>query len=406
MRVRAKLLVLFVLMAALDAGGKFVERDQPTLDRVQRVALRLGVRARVGSRRSANNFEIFRGSSRHLIGDTDLYANYPGEHRDRFKYSPAFAFLFIPLAYAPWGLALLLWQLANALALFYALTRLLKDRRADLAIAIVVLEVWRSMQNIQSNALVAASIILAFVAFEERKNLRGALWIGLGASVKVFPVAAGMFALPARGRWRAVTIVGGVLCTVLVLPVLVTPPAMLLAQYRSWLSIEQGDAVAHMDSVMGLLQRLPYLDDIPNIAVQLLGLGVLLLPLARYAERWKVRQFRLQMLASTLLYVSLFNHQAERASYVIAFTGIAIWYVTSPRRLLEQVLFGAAFLAIPAASVFIPGRWIRSPDVTLVRLVVPCLIVWIEIQVEMLRGQYRLAVSHESTPALVEPLAA
>ena len=159
MRVRAKLLVLFVLMAALDAGGKFVERDQPTLDRVQRVALRLGVRARVGARRSANNFEIFRGSSHHLIGDTDLYANYPGEHRDRFKYSPAFAFLFIPLAYAPWGLALLLWQLANALALFYALTRLLKDRRADLAIAIVVLEVWRSMQNIQSNALVAASII-------------------------------------------------------------------------------------------------------------------------------------------------------------------------------------------------------------------------------------------------------
>ena len=79
LRVRAKLLVLFILMGVFDAGGKLVERHPPTLDRLQRVATRLGVRARVGSRRSANNFEIFRGSSRHLIADTDLYASYPAE---------------------------------------------------------------------------------------------------------------------------------------------------------------------------------------------------------------------------------------------------------------------------------------------------------------------------------------
>ena len=404
--MRAKLLVLFILMAALDAGGKFVERHPPTLDRVQRIAAQLGIHARVGSRRSANNFEIFRGSSRHLIADTDLYASYPDEHRDRFKYSPAFAFLFIPLAYAPWGLALLLWQLGNALALFYALTRLLKDRSADLAIAIVFLEVWRSMQNVQSNALVAATIILAFVAFEERKNIRGALWIGVGAAVKIFPVVAGIFALPARSRWRAAAAASAVLGAVLLLPLLVTPPAMLWTQYHSWLAVEQVDAAAHMDSVMGLMDRVPWLDDIPNIAVQLLGLGVLVLPIARYTERWKVRQFRLQLLASTLIYVVLFNHQAERASYVIAFTGIAIWYVSSPRGVLERVLFGVAFLAIPAASVLIPGSWVRTPAVTMVRLVVPSLIVWIWIQVEMLRARYRVATPRESAAVLPEPLAA
>src|SRR5438105_8595840 len=288
-------------MAALDAGGKFVERHPPTLNRVQRAAATVGIRARVGARRSANNFEIFRSSSRHLVADTDLYATYPHEHRDRFKYSPAFAFLFIPLSYAPWGLALLVWQLGNALALFYALTRLLKDRSADLAIAIVFLEVWRSMQNVQSNALVASTIILAFVAFEERKNVRGALWIGIGAAIKIFPVLAGIFALPTRSRWRAVAAATAVLGAVLLLPLLVTSPAMLWTQYHSWLTVEQVDAAAHMDSMMGLMDRVPWLNDIPNIAVQLLGLGVLLLPIARYAGRWNVRQFRLQMLASTLI---------------------------------------------------------------------------------------------------------
>ena len=97
---------------------------------------------------------------------------------------------------------------------------------ADLAIAIVFLEMWRSMQNVQSNALVAATIILAFVAFEERKNIRGALWIGIGAAIKIFPVLAGIFALPTRSRWRAVAAASLVLGAVLLLPLLVTSPAM------------------------------------------------------------------------------------------------------------------------------------------------------------------------------------
>jgi hypothetical protein len=404
LRVRAKLLVLFILMAGLDAGGKTIERHQPTLDRVQQFAGRFGARLHLRSRRSANNFDIFRGSSQHLVADTDLYASYPSEHRDRFKYSPSFAFLFTPLAYMPWGLALLLWQLLNALALFYALTRLLKDRVADVAIAIVFLEVWRSMQNAQSNSLVAATIVLAFVALEERKVVQGASWIGFGAAIKIFPLIAGVFALPVRSRWRAVAVVSGAVTTVLLLPLLVTPPAMLVAQYRSWLSLERVDAMAQMQSVMGLLQLLPGPPDLPNLAVQLLGLGVLLLPLALHPERWNMRQFRLQVLASTLVYVVLFNHQAERASYVIAFTGIAIWYVSSPRGLREHVLLTLAFLAIPVASLFIPGRWIRSPSVTVVRLVVPCLIIWIEIQVEMLRARYRPVVPVQSPAGSTEPL--
>src|SRR5213593_487497 len=166
-------------MAVLDAVGKIAERNEMALHDVRAAAQRLGIRVRARGSHSGN-FDIFRNSSRHLVAGADLYAHYPNETRDRFKYSPTFALFFAPLSYVPWGLALLLWQLLNALALFYALTRLLPDKTADLAIAFVSLEVWRSMQNSQSNALVAATIILAFVALEKRKEVAAATWIVLG----------------------------------------------------------------------------------------------------------------------------------------------------------------------------------------------------------------------------------
>jgi hypothetical protein len=404
LRVRAKLLVLFILMAALDTGGKIVERDRQLFDLAHGLVDRAGVRVRARPGRSGNNLDIFRSSSSHLIAGRDLYASYPAEHRDRFKYSPAFAFLFTPLAYLSWGWALLVWQLLNALALFYALTRLLKDRTADVAIGIVFLEVWRSMQNVQSNSLVAASIVLAFVAFGERRQSRAAAWIGFGAAIKVFPVVAGVFALSSRNRWRAAALIAASLTAMALLPLFVTSPAQLLEQYRSWISLERVDARAHMQSVMGLLHLIPGLRDVPNAAIQLLGLGVLVLPLGLRTDRWSERQFRLEMLASVLLYVVLFNHQAERASYVIAFTGIAIWYVSVPRAAGEHVLFALAFIAVPFASLFIPGRWIRSPAVTVVRLVVPCLLIWIKIQYEMLWTRYHVAVPAERSPMFAEPL--
>src|SRR5436190_183986 len=45
-----------------------------------------------------NNFRIFRAASRHLVAGANLYAAYPAEHFDFFKYSPTFALLFAPLA--------------------------------------------------------------------------------------------------------------------------------------------------------------------------------------------------------------------------------------------------------------------------------------------------------------------
>ena len=393
-RLRRIILGLYLTVAAVDAAGKALVTD-PAVNR----ALRHNVSpAVVGDIRSAavpsGNFEIFRAASRHLVQDMDLYAEYPAEHSDRFKYSPTFALLFAPLAWMPWPLALFLWSALNVLVLFAAVERALPGRAGMVALLFMLLEVLRGMQNAQSNALVAGLIILAYVALERTNAWRAAAAVVLGACVKIFPLAALAFAIPRRmvartGAWAA-----AIGATLIALPLLVTPPATLLAQYASWRGVESSDARQRWFSVMELVHHWTGAGW-PNWPIQLVGTLALLAPLALRRDRWDAPPFRALFLCSVLLYVVLFNHQAERASYLIAFTGATLWYVGSQRERWETWLYALAFVTIPLMSTLIPGHFFRGRTATLYRLAAPSLVIWLVIQWQLLRTQSSTNNSHE-----------
>ena len=162
------------------------------------------------------------------LSGQDLYAEYPAEHTDRFKYSPTFALLFQPFAWIPWPLALFSAGTCSTHSLlFVAVERVLPPRRAQLAQALLLLEVLRGMQNAQSNALVAALIVLAFVALERQRIWRAALAVALGACVKIFPLAALTFAIPRRRAIRTGLAAAAVGAALVALPLLVLSPAAL-----------------------------------------------------------------------------------------------------------------------------------------------------------------------------------
>src|SRR5438876_11673113 len=140
--------------------------------------------------RHSNNVSIFRSATFNLFAGRDLYAAHPEQHFDFYKYSPTFAVLFAPLAYLPFALAFLCWSLLNGLLPWYALDRLLPKREATVALALLYLEVLLALQYGQSNALVAALMILAFVAFEGRRRVGAAVRITGRAAVKLVPRAA------------------------------------------------------------------------------------------------------------------------------------------------------------------------------------------------------------------------
>src|SRR5207253_2733680 len=287
------------------------------------VASALAVTLQQAVLHQSNNFRVFRSATINLLARRDLYAAHPEQHFDYYNYSPTFALLFAPLAYLPFALAFLCWTLLNALLLWYALERLLPQRQATLAIGLLYLEVLFAMQYGQSNALVAALMVLAFVALERGRQLEAAIEVGLGASIKLFPLALLPIVVchPRRARFGLLFL--GVATALVVLPLLAVPVPELVAQYRSWRAIEASDMLNRGYSLMQYL-TMALGTEWPNWPVQLAGTALLVAPLALGRARWRDAAFRRLVLCSVLVYVVLFNHQPERATFVIASPRIVV----------------------------------------------------------------------------------
>jgi hypothetical protein len=328
-----------------------------------------------------NNFLIFRAASLHLLHGQDLYAAYPALHKDFYKYSPSFALLFLPFALPPFALAMLLWNALNAGALYLTLGTVLPRRAADTACAIVFLDMLGSLQNVQSNAVVAALIIGSFAAYERRRTVLGSVAVITGAAIKIFPLAGASFAIfhPRRGRVAVALVVAAVV--MLLLPLLVTPPATIVAQYASWRAIETKDALARGFSVMEMLQLL-FHRDWPNWPLQLAGVVALVAPVLARRDRWSEWSFRRLYLCSVLVFCVIFNHQAESPTFVIAIAGVAIWFTSLTRRTrLDWALMALVVLGTILASSDAMPRVVQRDLFDAYRVkVVPCILLWLELQ--------------------------
>jgi hypothetical protein len=340
-----------------------------------------------GGRGIANNIKIFRWSFFHLLHAQDLYQAYPHLYYDVFKYSPSWALLFGPFALPPTAVGFFLWDLCAALLFYVALTRLLPGPRARLALGIAFFEFLAAMQHASStNAVVTALIILAFVTLEENRQSLAALAIALGALMKLYPLAALAFAVFHPRKTRFGLLVATAIAALVALPLVVTSPGALGAQWRSWGRVLAVDSTFTGFAVMHFL-RVWFNVAWPNWAVQLAGTLVLVLPLAVRRDRWAEPHFRRLWLCSVLLYCLIFNHQSERPSFVVGFTGIAIWYAISRPTDLRNLLMLIAFIGVPLLhSDVVPWGFRRNVLLPHAVIAMPCMLLWFVMQVELLRG--------------------
>ena len=344
-----------------------------------------------GHRGPDNNFLVFRWSFLNLASGHDMYAAQPQHHADLYKYSPSFAVLFAPFALIPFSVSLALWDALNALLLFYAVERLLPSREAAITLALIYLEMLRSMQRSQSNSLVTALVILAYLSFEQRKQLGAAIAIAIGAAVKIFPLAALALAIFHPRRVRFALLMTAAMAVVLALPLLVVSPAELVTQYQSWRAVEALDALSVGGGgggglYGGVMQQLRLIFGVswPNWPVQLAGTMLLMLPLARW-RNWSDAGFRLRFLCALLVYMVIFNHQSESPSFVIAVTGIAIWFVTTPRTWWHTTVMVLTILVVSISSTDItPKSWQQHFFVHYRLKTIPCAIAWITMIWELL----------------------
>jgi hypothetical protein len=336
-----------------------------------------------------NNYLVFTGSLRVLLAHQPLYAPHPEFYGDLFKYSPTFPFLMAPVVWLPDLAGLTAWNLLNALALYAGVQALWPgQRRAVVALALIFLELVVSMQHTQSNALVAALIIAAYVALERERWWSAGFFVAAGFFLKGYGVVAGCLAIlyPRRVRAIGATAAWGV--ALALVPLLVLSAGELTQAYRDWLGVRGTFTVMRNMSVMRVAAQ--YISpSLSPLAIQLVGLAIFLLPFARVAA-WADRRFRVRMLCSLLIALVIFNNSAEPPTYVIALAGAAIWYASEPSRTgFDRWGTLALLLAITLISTDVYPRALRGALAgPWTFKAVGCLAVWLRISWELLTGGY------------------
>ena len=333
-----------------------------------------------------NNYTIFKQSFYHLLDGKDLYAHYPSEHWDIYKYSPSFSLLFGTFAVMPDALGLLLWNLLNVLILFFAVfyLPLLTSRQKGFILLACVIESMTAIQNEQSNGLMAGLIILAFGLMERKKLFLAALCLVLTVYIKLFGLVAFSLFLFYPEKWKSSVYTIFWFVALFFIPLLVIDFGQLKFLYESWgRMLSQDHSASQGISVMGWLQSW-FSVTADKIVLALIGAGLFLLPFIR-VKMYKDYFFRLLGLSSVLIWIVIFNHKAESPTFIIAMAGVAIWYFMKKRSTLDLILFISAIILTTLSPTDIFPSFLRKNFVEpYVLKAVPCILIWAKIIYEMM----------------------
>lgn len=333
-----------------------------------------------------NNYLIFKYSWSHLLDGLDLYAYYPEDHGDYFKYSPSFALVMGLFYYLPDWLGLMCWNFLNVAALFFGIRYLpqLDEKKKVLILLFVLLELIGNLQNEQSNALMTGLILLTFDAFERKRLLLAALFVALGIYLKLFGVVAAALFLLYPGKQKFILYLISWCVILWILPLVVISPHQLVEQYKSWGMILLSDHESRYGfSLLGILHKWFGLDP-SKLAVLISGVLLFLLGYIK-VKSYNEFGYRLLFLSSILIWVILFNHTAESSGYILAMAGAAIWYFSGPPMRLRTVLIMATFIVVSLFSTDIMPADIRNTYIYPYYLrTLPILIIWVVVIYDML----------------------
>jgi hypothetical protein len=333
-----------------------------------------------------NNYIIFKQSFFHLLHHQDLYTLYLPEHFDYYKYSPTFALFMAPLAVLPDFMGLFLWNLLNVVPLFLAIRYFpnINETTKKYILWFVVLELITSLQNSQSNGLVAGLLILAFLLLERNQFFWGILLIVFSAYIKIFGIVglALLLVYPNKIRNSLYTLFWGIL--LFLLPLIVVSPHQLQFLYSSWKNLLSFDASQSVGlSVGGWLQTW-FNVNLPKSYILVPGIILFCIPLLRI-KFYKDFYFRVLLLSSVLLWIVIFNHKAESPTFIIAICGVALWYFPQARKTENLVLLIVAliFTMLSPTDLFPP--FVRNNFFKpYVIKAVPCILIWLKLMYDMM----------------------
>ena len=118
-----------------------------------------------------------------------------------------------------------------------------------------------------------------------------------------------------------------------VLPMAISSPEFILNSYSEWFArlVEKNNENTSLTSmqdisIMGMVRKTLNMPHLSNMLFLLPGLLLFGLPYLRF-NMFSNKKFQLLLLSSVLIFTVIFSSGSESPTYIIAFAGVAIWFV-------------------------------------------------------------------------------
>ena len=335
-----------------------------------------------------NNYVIFKYSHFHLLDGKNLYTEYfPEEYWDLYKYSPTFALFFGCFAWFPDWLGLTLWNLLNVLIFFIAIRYLpiLDEKKKMWILLLSVPDVMNSLQNSQSNVLVAGLIILGFVLFEKKNYFLATLCLVATFYIKIFGIVALILLLFYPEKVKSILYALFWLILLWIIPAFITGFKPLMTAYVQYADMLKNDQSVSLGiSVMGWLKSWFGLD-VSKSLLAVTGLLIMCAPVINF-RKFTDYPNRILFLSALLIWMVIFNHKAESPTFIIATSGIFIWFFSEKKSMLNVILFCLVLLFTTLSSTDLFPSSLRDHYFEpYVIKVVPCIIVWVTIMTGLVK---------------------
>jgi len=346
-----------------------------------------------------NNFIIFRQSYFHLIHETNLYVEYISQYWDHYYYSPSFAVLVVPFSYLPTPFGAFAWGIIDAGVLYYAIRQLpITARQQNFILILSANEMMNAASNLQSNGIMAATIILSFVYVIKQKEIKSSAMIMLGFFIKLYSITGLAFFFFSKHKKIFIISLIFWFVVLLLIPLLATSPSFLIQSYQDWaeaLSLKSNfDMTRNMYhnmvdvTIQGMVKRV---FNLPNLNKWLFIIPGLLIFGAQYLQYKYFTNpiYRLYMLCSVLLFIIVFNTGSESPTYIIGVPAICLWYVLQEKTKWNNIIFFVSifFSSFSYSDLFTP--YLRNLVMVPYALkVVGCFIVWVVIAFQIFTRQF------------------
>jgi len=339
-----------------------------------------------------NNYFVYKGNFWHVLHQQNLFAYYPDQYFDLNHYGPIFSLVIAPFALLPDTLGVLLWVVFTAWLLLKSVEQLPITREHYLLIILLCAhELMTSTANVQINPLVAALIIFSFTFIRKEKDFWAGLTIALGIFIKLYGVVGLAFFFFSKNK---IKLIGGLLfwsVVLFVLPMVISSPSFIIKTYHDWYldlvaKNAENETSTRVDvSVMGMIRKIA-VPNLSNIIVLVPGIILFGLSYLRIKE-FKNLNYQLLILSSTLIFPIIFSTGSESPTYIIAFVGVAVWFINAERPLSKLDIFLLVFALILTSlspSDLFP-RYIKKTYVEPYALkALPCFLIWLKIIFETL----------------------